>query len=207
MISYLSGSVLCKADDGELVLLVMGVGYSLRPTQGLLNLSQVGEDLGVHIETCVSENDIALYAFSSLHEKQVFKALRATVKSVGPKLAQTLLARGPDVLLRAVCDGDVKGLSTLKGVGEATARRVVTELGPKLKKLGLEAPQGPGGDRGKETLSLLAFLGVNEEQYNAAVSKDPSIKELEPSQAVRRCLRHIEEQKEATTQPSASWRG
>ena len=52
-----------------------------------------------------------------------------TASGVGPKLAQAMLAvHAPDELRRAVASDDVKTLTTVPGIGQKGAQRIILEL-------------------------------------------------------------------------------
>ena len=69
-----------------------------------------------------------LFGFADDDEKSVFELLQ-TASGVGPKLAQAMLAvHSPDELRRAVTTEDVKTLTTVPGIGQKGAQRIILEL-------------------------------------------------------------------------------
>lgn len=80
----------------------------------------------------VREDAMCLYGFKNKQEKMIFNDL-LLVSGVGPKMAVTVLSGLPvDDLVKAIVGGDVKTLSTIKGLGKKTAERIVLELGSKF---------------------------------------------------------------------------
>ena len=76
----------------------------------------------------VREESLTLFGFIDEDEKSVFEML-LTASGVGPKLAQAMLAvHSPDELRRAVTTEDVKTLTTVPGIGQKGAQRIILEL-------------------------------------------------------------------------------
>ena len=76
----------------------------------------------------VREDSLTLFGFADEDEKQVFELVQ-TASGVGPKLAQAMLAvLTPDALRRAVAGDDVRTLTTVPGIGQKGAQRIILEL-------------------------------------------------------------------------------
>lgn len=104
----------------------------------------------------VREDAMCLYGFKDKKEKMIFNDL-LLVSGVGPKMAVTVLSGLPlDDLIKAIIQGDVKTLSTIKGLGKKTAERIVLELGSKL-----------GGENSLENL-----LSENANASKSALNKE-----------------------------------
>lgn len=80
----------------------------------------------------VKEDGVALFGFSSTEEKQMFLKL-TSVSGVGPKLGIAVLS-GLTVgdVAAAIATGDVKRLSSVKGMGKKTAERIIVDLREKV---------------------------------------------------------------------------
>ena len=90
----------------------------------------------------VREESLTLFGFLDDDEKSVFELLQ-TASGVGPKLAQAMLAvLSPDDLRRAVAGEDVKALTTVPGIGQKGAQRIILELKDRIG-----CPRGPGPQR------------------------------------------------------------
>lgn len=89
----------------------------------------------------VRDDGMSLFGFIDKKEKLLFNDL-LLVSGVGPKMAITILS-GLDIdeIIRAIISGDVKLLSSIKGLGKKTTERIVLELNGKL-----------GGDSALENL-------------------------------------------------------
>lgn len=78
------------------------------------------------------EDGMSLFGFSDKKEKRLFNDL-IQVSGVGPKMAITILSGLPlDEIITAIISGDVKLLSSIKGLGKKTSERIVLELNGKL---------------------------------------------------------------------------
>ena len=76
----------------------------------------------------VREDSLTLFGFADEDEKQMFELVQ-TASGVGPKLAQAMLAvHRPEALRRAVSSDDVKTLTTVPGIGQKGAQRIILEL-------------------------------------------------------------------------------
>ena len=78
------------------------------------------------------EDGMSLFGFLDRKEKMLFNDL-IQVSGVGPKMAVTILSGLPiDEIIKAIISGDVKLLSSIKGLGKKTTERIVLELNNKL---------------------------------------------------------------------------
>ncbi|MBN2190435.1 MAG: Holliday junction branch migration protein RuvA [Candidatus Aureabacteria bacterium] len=142
MIGYLKGRII-KIDPVGVLLDVNGVGYEVKITlgtyEGISRSSHQnrasGGDVELYVCTVVREDDISLYGFSTLQEKNLFKLL-VSVSGIGPKVAISVLnGVTPAVLLSALKTGNASVLSSIHGVGQKTAERMIVELKGKAGKI------------------------------------------------------------------------
>ncbi len=138
MIEQLSGVCVHK-DERSIVIDVNGVGYGIQATSALLETLQVCENQikkdKVWIHTHVREDQITLFGFSSVLERQLFKLL-ISVNRIGPKVAMGVLsALTVEEIIRATFDDDAKTLAKAPKIGAAQAKKLILELRPKLEKL------------------------------------------------------------------------
>jgi Holliday junction DNA helicase RuvA len=90
----------------------------------------------------VREESLTLFGFADEDEKQVFELVQ-TASGVGPKLAQAMLAvLTPDAVRRAVAGDDVRTLTTVPGIGQKGAQRIILEL---KDRIGLPVAVSGGG--------------------------------------------------------------
>jgi Holliday junction DNA helicase RuvA len=131
MIGYLKGKVL-HSNNGTVLLDCNGIGYEVTcSSQAFCLLTASGEG-AIYTYMNVTENGVSLYGFESLEEKSMFLKL-ISVSGVGPKMGITVLSnmKLSDLAVK-IATSDVKGLSSIKGLGKKTAERIILELREKI---------------------------------------------------------------------------
>ena len=141
MIAFVRGTV-AGVTLSSVVLEVGGVGLELNCTPSTLATLHVGRQATLPTSMVVREESLTLFGFLDDDEKSLFEMLQ-TASGVGPKLAQAMLAvHAPDELRRAVTTEDVKTLTTVPGIGQKGAQRIILELKDRIG-----APVGSGPAR------------------------------------------------------------
>ena len=163
MIGYLKGNLI-YAEDGT-------VNCSGAAYRELVN-SRGGE---VYVYTAVKEDGISLYGFISKDEKKIFLKL-ISVSGVGPKMGIAVLSTfSVDDLTLKIATGDVKGLSSVKGLGKKTAERIVLELRDKIGTVNGENIQAvdtvSDNDETDDAVAALTGLGFTRAESVQAVKK------------------------------------
>ncbi len=202
MYAYIKGT-LVKRNDDDIIVENNGIGYLiLCPVSISARLGAVGDEITVYLYQSVREDDISLYGLASPEEKDMFMLL-ITVSGIGPKVAQTICSQiEPDRLALAVMGGDVKVLTSVKGLGKKGAERIILELKDKLKgvdlsgnkDLGVSLPAadsvGYGGGTAGDAVEALIVLGYKQADAASAVSscyeEGISVQEL-----IRRSLKSL----------------
>jgi holliday junction DNA helicase RuvA len=135
MIASLTGRLASKAPT-HLILDVHGVGYEVCiPLSTYFGLPNLTESILLSIHTHVREDAIQLFGFLTSQEKEAFLLL-TSVSGVGPKLALSVLSALPvSDLVSAIQSGDIEKLTTVPGIGNKSASRLVLELKDKVGKL------------------------------------------------------------------------
>ncbi len=178
MIGQLKGR-LDSTHDGGCIFDVNGVGYLLSCSRKTLD-ALAGKD-GVQrmlVETRVSQDAITLYGFADASEREAFRAL-IEVKTVGPQKALIILSSlTPDGLARAIAGKERKRLSEVKGLGAATANRVVDEPAMQKWAVGRATPDADGEgaltiaalEQGAEADAVSALVNLGWKQPLAAAA-------------------------------------
>ncbi|NWF73689.1 MAG: Holliday junction branch migration protein RuvA [Nitrospirae bacterium] len=177
MIASLTGRLALKAPT-HLVLDVQGVGYEVFiPLSSYYGLPNLSENTSLSVHTHVREDAIQLFGFLTSQEKEAF-VLLTSVSGVGPKLALSVLSALPvSDLVSAIQSENVEKLTTVPGIGNKSASRLVLELKDKVGKLhpGLSpAHDSPG--QGQDTtfddaLSALVNLGYRPQDAKDALKQ------------------------------------
>src|SRR5699024_6516515 len=115
MIYCLTGKVVKKTLD-TVVISCGGVGYLAQvPTTTAGSLPAPGEEATLYTFLNVTENDVALYGFSSEEQQSCFKLL-TSVTGVGPKAALAVLSvMSPEKVALAASSGDHKAFTKASG--------------------------------------------------------------------------------------------
>ncbi|MCM1439227.1 MAG: Holliday junction branch migration protein RuvA [Roseburia sp.] len=176
MIGYLKGKVLNLGADSAIIV-VGGVGYEVYCSGSAFSKMTEGAECEVYTYLQVSEaNGVQLYGFSSLQEKSMFLKL-ISVSGVGPKMGIAVLSQmNVNDIAAAVVSGDVKRLSSVKGLGKKTAERIILELRenmslPKGAVSGGVAPVINVTSGDEDAVVALMSLGFTRAESERAVSK------------------------------------
>jgi Holliday junction DNA helicase RuvA len=181
MIGALTGRI-ASTHDGGCVLDVNGVGYLVACSRKTLDALTARE--GPHrvlVETRVSQDAITLYGFADAAEREAFRAL-IEVKTVGPQKALIVLSSlTPDGLARVIAGKERKRLSEVKGLGAATANRIVDEPAMQKWAVGRATPEADGegalpimaaeGGAEADAVSALVNLGWKQPQAAGAIAR------------------------------------
>ena len=159
MIGRIAGRVDYRADDHVLID-VRGVGYLVYCNDRTLQaLPQTGEHTALYTDLLVREDNLQLFGFTSLIEKEWHRLLM-TVQGVGAKASMAILGTlGPDGVGRAIALGDWNSVKAAKGIGPKTAQRVVNELKDKAPQvMAMGAAPAPVTDSGASDEVIEAFV-------------------------------------------------
>ncbi len=181
MIEFIRGRLMLKSalGDSRVIVDVSGVGFGINVSgKTVEKLGGIGETIEILTYLHVREDALDLYGFINGAEKTLFLKL-LDVSGIGPKLALRILtAVSPNQLANYILQGDVQGLTALKGVGKKTAEVLIATLRTSVSKLHLETEPGgipstaaiPVGPFRDAVLALMT-LGVKEPQAQEAVQK------------------------------------
>ena len=115
------------ASDGMLILDVNGIGYELNVSASCEEFVKNKDDVKVYTYLAIREDDVSLFGFYSVPEKEMFLQL-ISVSGIGPKVALAILSGiTVDKLAANIISQDVTALNKVKGVGKKTAARIVLE--------------------------------------------------------------------------------
>ena len=135
MIAFLSGKLIEK--NANLVIVdVGGVGYEVAiPLSTFYEIGEVGETVELRVYTNVREDAIQLFGFKTQREKDLYMRL-ISVQGVGAKSGITMLSgMSADEIIAALRTENLVKLTSIPGVGQKTAERLVVELRDKVGEL------------------------------------------------------------------------
>jgi Holliday junction DNA helicase RuvA len=178
MIEFLRGR-LAHRQPARLVIDVGGVGMGVDVSLRTAELyPRVGDTVEIITYLHVREEGLDLYGFQDAVEKAIFLKL-LSVSGIGPRLALRILsAVAPHQLAQMIIGGDIRGLTSLKGIGKKTAEVMVASLRTSMTKLDLQTPVGgqpaqldAGGEAARDAVLALITLGVKDAAAQGAVQK------------------------------------
>lgn len=171
MITAITG-VLTRVLEDEARIRIGAVEYQVLVPEYIRRQLQtrLGEEMTLHTTQYLEGNSMSnrliprLIGFAIEEDLEFFELL-CTVDKIGVRKALKALARPPREVADAVQREDAKWLSTLPGIGKATAETVVTSLKRKVTKFALARSVGAGSPA--ETNQ---FGAVIEDAYRALLS-------------------------------------
>ena len=142
MIAFVRGTV-ASLGLTSAVIEVGGVGLEVQCTPNTLADLRRGTEAVLPTSMVVREDSLTLFGFADDDEKQMFELVQ-TASGVGPKLAQAMLAvHSPEAIRRAVASDDVKTLTSVPGIGQKGAQRIILELRDRIGAPGTSAESYP----------------------------------------------------------------
>jgi holliday junction DNA helicase RuvA len=127
MIGKLTG-VVDYISSEHLIVDVGGVGYLVLCPAYLYNSYEVGSKISLWIHAQIKEEQMFLFGFASLADKEWFLRLQE-VQGVGAKMSlQILGAMAINDIINAILSEDVSVFKQISGVGPKLASRLVNEL-------------------------------------------------------------------------------
>jgi Holliday junction DNA helicase RuvA len=172
MIAYLKGDFVHKT-PAWVQIEVNGVGYEVQIS--LNTFSQIQSlDKGILYTILIIREDAhLLYGFFEKAEKEMFQHI-TSVSGIGASTARIMLSyMKSSELARAIVQGDVRTLESIKGIGKKTAERLVLELKDKLGKASPESNISPmkNNTLQQDALNALTALGINRTAAEQALQK------------------------------------
>jgi len=157
MIGRVRGALVAVKESG-VVVDVAGIGYEIAMTPEAIGaLPAVGEEIVVHTHLQVREDDLSLYGFTAVGDRDLFRVL-ISASGIGPRVGMALMATlRPDQLRRAIATEDVSALSAAPGIGKRSAQKLILELRPKLADSEADLVVSTGPSQVRQALENLGY--------------------------------------------------
>lgn len=164
MLNSLSGKISYKGKERIFVQSGDVEWDMLVSTKSLDKLPAEGERVRVFVYLHHREDQLKLYGFAAMAEKELFLDL-LKVEGLGPRLALKVLS-GIEVedLITALDNDDLEHLTSIPGLGRKTAQKIILKLKGKLTTL----PE-KGMDLEGDIISALAGMGFDRRLAGQAV--------------------------------------
>lgn len=164
MIASISGKVIQLTKE-TVIIDINGLGIEVFVPKTLLGETEPGDLLYLYSYMLVREDNISLYGFTSLEEKQLFLQFLA-VGGIGPKLSLNILSSlSIDNIRSAILSEKPDYFSRVPGVGKKTAQKIIIQMQGKL-------PEGDG-------LGVRSITDVDDAVVDALISLGYSVVEAQ----------------------------
>lgn len=131
MIASISGKVIQLTKE-TVIIDINGLGFEVFVPKPLLSETEAGDLLYLYTYMLVREDNIALYGFTSLEEKDLFLQFLA-VGGIGPKLSLSILSSlSIDNIRSAILSEKPDYFSRVPGIGKKTAQKIIIQMQGKL---------------------------------------------------------------------------
>lgn len=166
MYSYIKG-IVTEINSNYIVIDNNGIGYLIYTPNPFA--FKENEETKIYIYQIVKEDELSLYGFKNLEEKELFLKLMS-VKGVGPKMTLPMLATGSvSGIVDAIERENLLYLKKFPKVGDKVAKQIILDLKGKLN-MSVEEVQN-SNDNTDELIEVLLGLGY----------KMPDIKKVLPN--------------------------
>ena len=166
MYDYIIGKVTSIAST-YIVLECSGIGYVINTPNPYS--FQENNEYKVYVYQLVREDELALYGFKTIEEKELFLKL-ISVKGLGPKMTLPILATGSvSGVIDAIERENLLYLRKFPKIGEKVAKQIILDL---KGKLGIVSQLELNDNNTREELiEVLKGLGYKEKEFKAVVPK------------------------------------
>lgn len=173
MIQTIKGTV-TVIEAQTITIELCGLGFGIQVTHPELYTTGSQAQLTTYLHWH-QETGPQLFGFATALERQLF-ILTISCSGIGPKMALSLLSQiSASSFAAAVALGDVKVLSSLKGIGTKKAESIILQLQDKIKKVDAPEENTPGDTNGQTLLQLknvsdvLVSLNYSRQEITSAI--------------------------------------
>lgn len=172
MLAHVDGQLTYKSPT-MVVIDCQGVGYEIHISLNTYEKINPLQRVRLFTHLSIKEDAHTLYGFFEESERALFRHL-ISVNGIGPSTGRMILSSlSPAEIFKAISQGNVSLLTTIKGVGPKSAQRIVLELQDKLRKdgtpFGSATPES--GSTREESIGALLMLGFNRNNTEKEVDK------------------------------------
>lgn len=191
MIEYIKGEIV-ELTPARMVMECAGIGYELNISLNTYSAYNGQASGKIYVYEVIREDAHLLFGFSGKPERDLFLQL-ITVSGVGANTARMILSSlTPEELIHAITTKNEAALTSVKGIGQKTAQRILVDLKNKVKPVeGMvvtaktTALQGSGAVM-EEAVAALVMLGFPKATSQKAVL---SILKSSPSLMVEQVIK------------------
>lgn len=190
MYEYIKGKIITVNKD-KVIIENNGIGYKVAISEKSSQKFKINEEQKIYTYLNVKEDEMSLFGFSNLEEKNMFEKL-ISVSKIGPKIALGILSKiEPHEFAMAVILDDKVKLSSLPGIGAKTAARIILELKDKIELdneilTGMYTPDNSTAV--EEAITALQVLGYYKKEIQSVIKK-ASENEKDVEKIIKNALR------------------
>lgn len=174
MIASLKGTITHSTND-TIILDVNGVGYQVHaPLSFIAHLTQKVsiEPITVYIYTHVREDQLSLYGFKNLQDRDIFTKL-ISVSGIGPKIGLSILTQAPaKEIINAISTAKIEFFTKISGIGKKGAQKIILELKNQLGSL-VELDLTDPSDTRPQLIAALTSLGYTTDEAHVLAKQVP----------------------------------
>ena len=127
-----------------------------------------GNEYKIYLYQLVREDELSLYGFKSIEEKELFLKL-ISVKGLGPKMTLPILATGSvGGVVDAIERENLLYLRKFPKIGDKLAKQIILDL---KGKLGMVSTLELNDNSYEELIEVLKGLGYKEKEFKAIIPK------------------------------------
>ncbi len=196
MIGSLRGKII-NIFDNSILLEVNNTGYKVNiGSRNLANI-QKNDELFVYIHTAVREDDISLFGFFDIADKEIFLKLNK-VSGIGAKTALNIIGvLDARAIIDAILFENKAAFTQVSGIGAKAAARIINDLKDKVENnisniisISQDNSQKDNNNLLRDSLSALENLGYQRSQILNIV-KDIVADENDLSQIITKSLQKL----------------
>lgn len=192
MINSLRGTITEK-NASSVCLEIQGVEWQIEASAMTISSTPaVGTEGKLFTWLYHKEDMMALYGFSTKNERYLFLDL-ISVSGVGPKGALKILsAARADQIVQYLEEDNLSGLTSLPGLGKATAQKIILKLKGKLTWDDGNSKGGTISGPGSELIESLTAMGFEKRRVQTVIKnllKDSDIQALPENRREQEILR------------------
>ncbi len=150
-----------------------GIGYFINISLTTYSAIREAGEVRLYLHQVIREDAHILFGFADRSEREIFRAL-ISVSGIGANTARMMLSSlNPVEIRKAIMEGKVDVLKSVKGIGAKSAQRVIVDLKDKLGSRQIEDEILTVTDNTikDEALFALIQLGFNKVSVDKVVSK------------------------------------
>jgi Holliday junction DNA helicase RuvA len=133
MYDYIEGKIIEKTPT-YMVIDTGNVGYFINISLNTFTRIPDREQCRLFIHQIIRDDAHLLFGFIDKQEREIFRQL-LTVSGIGANTARLILSSlTPDDIMKAINEGNVYQLKSVKGIGIKTAQRIIVDLKGKVGK-------------------------------------------------------------------------